>query len=178
VADEESVSKIVLAGGRVSSRGAPQWSDRPSTIHGCIVRFVSGVLTCVFVGAVSLAVAEEPPADVTNNSAPAASAPAAAAASTPAALAPVTDATKSAAAAASPPAPAVDQSDKHFLAEGYKIQMRNGQKMFCRREEQLGSRLGGALTCNTAEELTQIEAQAKETVNRALHQVGPYPKAN
>ena len=58
------------------------------------------------------------------------------------------------------------------------MQMRNGQKMFCRREEQLGSRLGGALTCNTAEELKQIEAQAKDAIDRALHQVGPYPKTN
>ncbi len=138
------------------------------------MRFISEVLACVFVGAVSMAVAEDPSADVTNSSAPAATAPAAAAASTPAALAPVADATQHTAAAASPPAPAVDQTDKHFLAEGYKMQMRNGQKMFCRREEQLGSRLGGALTCNTAEELTQIEAQAKDTIERALHQVGPY----
>jgi len=138
------------------------------------MRFISEVLACVFVGAVSMAVAEDPSADVTDNSAPAATAPAAATASTPAALAPVADATQHTAAAASPPAPAVDQTDKHFLAEGYKMQMRNGQKMFCRREEQLGSRLGGALTCNTAEELTQIEAQAKDTIERALHQVGPY----
>jgi hypothetical protein len=143
-----------------------------------IVRFISAVLAGVFVGAVSMAVVEDPSTDVTHSSAPAATAPAAAAASTPAALAPVADATQRTAAAVSPPAPAVDQSDKHFLAEGYKMQMRNGQKMFCRREEQLGSRLGGALTCNTAEELKQIEAQAKDAIDRALHQVGPYPKTS
>jgi len=167
----------------VSEKRAGQWlrSSRGSRPSG-VTPLVSGVLACVFAGAVSIAVAEDPLADVTNNSAPAATAPAAAAASTPAALAPVAGATKSAmtgtAAAASPPAPAVDQTEKHFLAEGYKMQMRSGQKVFCRREEQLGSRLGGALNCNTAEELSQIETQAKDAIDRALHQVGPYPKSN
>ena len=55
------------------------------------------------------------------------------------------------------------------------MQMRNGQKVFCRREEQLGSRLGGAMTCNSAEELKQIETQAHATVERAQNQqsIGP-----
>jgi hypothetical protein len=150
------------------------------------MRLVSGVLACVFIGAVSVALAEDPPADMTNNSAPtaptapAAAAPSTAPATTAATPAPVAGATKSAVtvtAAATPPpaAPEVDQTDRHFLAEGYRIQMRNGQKVFCRREEQLGSRLGGTMTCSSGEELKQIETQAHATLERSQNQqaIGP-----
>ena len=141
------------------------------------MRLVSGVLACVFAGAVSMAFADDPPPSTTNSSA---AAPSAAPATTPDSPAPVAGATKSAVtvtAAATPPpaAPEVDQTDRHFLAEGYKMQMRNGQKVFCRREEQLGSRLGGAMTCNSAEELKQIETQAHATVERAQNQQSSGP---
>ncbi len=146
------------------------------------MRLFSGVLACVFIGAGSVALAEDPPPSTTNNSAstaPAAAAPSAAPATTPDSPAPVAGATKSAvtvtAAATPPAAPEVDQTDRHFLAEGYKMQMRNGQKVFCRREEQLGSRLGGAMTCNSAEELKQIETQAHATVERAQNQQSTGP---
>ncbi len=140
---------------------------------------VSGALACVFVGAVSMAVAEDPPADTINNAVPAATAPAGSPAAPPAPAAGATKSSETVTAAATPPAATEgDQAAKHFLAEGYKMQMRNGQKVFCRREEQLGSRLGGALNCNTAEELNQIETQAQDAIDRAAHQVGPYPKGN
>jgi hypothetical protein len=147
------------------------------------MRLVSGVLACVFAGAVSVVLAEDPPPSTTNNSAPAAAAPSAARATTADSPAPVAGAPKSAVtvtAAATPPpaAPEVDQTDRHFLAEGYKMQMRNGQKVFCRREEQLGSRLGGALNCNTAEELKQIETQAHAAVERAQNQQATGPTAH
>jgi hypothetical protein len=141
------------------------------------MRLISGGLACVLLGAVSMAVAGDPPADTTNNAAPAASAPAGSPAASSAAGA--TKSSVTVTAAATPPAaPEGDQAAKHFLAEGYKMQMRNGQKVFCRREEQLGSRLGGAVNCNTAEELSQIETQAQDAIDRAAHQVGPYPKGN
>jgi hypothetical protein len=130
--------------------------------------------------------AEDPPPSATNNSAaaaPATAAPSAAPATTAATPAPVAGATKSAVtitAAATPPpaAPEVDQTDRHFLSEGYKMQMRNGQKVFCRREEQLGSRLGGAMTCSSGEELKQIETQAHATVERAQNQQATGPTAH
>jgi hypothetical protein len=156
------------------------------------MRLFSGVLACVFAGAVSMALAEDPPADMTNNPTPPVTAspasPAATAATpapaapadTTAAPAPVAGAAKSSVtvtAAATPPpaAPQVDQAEKHFLAEGYKMQMRNGQKVFCRREDQLGSRLGGAMTCNSAEELSQIETQAHATLQKAQSQQSTGP---
>lgn len=149
------------------------------------MRLVSGVLACVFAGTVSMAWAEDPLPDATNNAAPAATAapaaPAAPAASAPTAAASAAPASapKSSvtvtAAATPPPAPEVDQTDKHFLSEGYKIQMRNGEKKFCRREDQLGSRLGGAMTCSSGEELKQIETQASASVERAQHQQATGP---
>jgi hypothetical protein len=144
------------------------------------MRRISGALACVFAGAVSMAVAEDPPPSATN-SAPAAAAPSATPATTAATPEPVAGATKTSvtvtAAATRPPAtPEVDQTDKHFLAEGYKMQMRNGQKVFCRREDQLGSRLGAAVTCNSAEELKQIETQAHATLERAQNQQSSGPR--
>jgi len=146
------------------------------------MRLFSGVLACVFIGAGSAALAEDPPPSTTNNSAstaPAAAAPSAAPATTAATPAPVAGAAKSSvtvtAAATPPAAPQVDPIEKHFISEGYRVQMRNGEKVFCHREEQLGSRLGGAVTCSTAEVLKQTEEQAHAAVERAQNQQSSGP---
>ncbi len=145
------------------------------------MRLVLRVLACVFIGTVSMAWAEDPPPDATNNSAAAAPAASAPAASAPTAAAPAAaaNAPKSSvtvtAAATPPPAPEVDPTDRHFLSEGYRIQMQNGQKVFCRREDQLGSRLGGVMRCSPGEELKQIETQAHATVERAQNQQASGP---
>jgi len=60
--------------------------------------------------------------------------------------------------------------EKHFLAEGYKVEMRHGEKYFCRREDVLGSRLGGQKNCSTAQQLAQNEAEAKRITENAQHQ--------
>ena len=147
------------------------------------MRLFSGVLACVFIGAGSVALAEDPPPSATDNSAstaPAAAAPSAAPATTAATPAPVASATKSAvtvtAAATPPAAPEVDPIEKHFISEGYRMQMRNGEKVFCRREEVMGTRLGSNnMTCSTAEVLKQTEAQAHATVERAQNQQASGP---
>jgi hypothetical protein len=54
--------------------------------------------------------------------------------------------------------------------------MRNGQKMFCRRDQELGSRLGGKTVCGTAKELTLIERQTRDEVYRAQTQQANGPK--
>ena len=53
--------------------------------------------------------------------------------------------------------------DQHFRSMGYSLQMHDGDKLWCRREESLGSRVGGKLFCSTPEQLRQIEQQAKDT---------------
>ena len=64
-----------------------------------------------------------------------------------------------------------DLLDKHLRSEGYKVEMRNGQKMYCRKEEVLGTRLGGSTkACSTAEQLKITEAQAHELLDRTQRQ--------
>ena len=71
--------------------------------------------------------------------------------------------------------PAAEQAtalerEKHFLAEGYKMEMRHGEKVFCRREEMLGSRLNAQKVCSTAEQLTRTETEAQASVTRSMMQ--------
>ena len=58
-------------------------------------------------------------------------------ASTAAAPAPATPAApvKAAAPAETLASSGDDERERHFLAEGYKLEMRNGEKVFCCREE-------------------------------------------
>ena len=62
--------------------------------------------------------------------------------------------------------PAIDPEEKRLLAQGYKAQMRNGEKVFCRREEQMGTRLGGRLICGTIADLKAAQEQTREEVER------------
>jgi hypothetical protein len=145
------------------------------------MRRVVRVLTCVAFVASGLAVADPPGTSPTQTAAPSqgtAPAPAAApAASTPAApSAPAASAPPAAAAAAGTKpvviqsTPEIDLLEKHFLAEGYKIEMHNGEKLFCRREEQLGSHLGGQKVCASAQQLNFTEQEAKGSMNRSMMQ--------
>jgi hypothetical protein len=141
------------------------------------------------VGGISLALADpsttasppSPPSAPSAPSAPAAAAPAPQAApATPAAS--TTPAPAAHAASAAAPAqdnkpavivqgtPEFDTVQKHFLAEGYKLEMRNGEKVFCRREEQLGSRLDGQKVCSTALQLMVTERQAQASVDKSMMQ--------
>ena len=117
------------------------------------------------VGGISLALADPstpaPAPTATAPSAPAASSAPTAAAATPTPAAP---AKPQAAAAVTP---AVDPEEKRLRAQGYRVQMRHGEKVFCRNEEVLGSRLGGKMTCGTAAQLKGVQDQAREAVERA-----------
>jgi hypothetical protein len=138
------------------------------------MRLQAGLLTLMGIGAVSMALADPPTPAPTSEAQPASAAagPAAAPASpTPA-------------APASPPTAAVitapaddDLLDRHLRSEGYKVEMHNGQKIYCRKEDVLGSRLGASTkTCGTAEQLKITEAQAHELVERTQRQQTGSPK--
>lgn len=73
--------------------------------------------------------------------------------------------------AAAPGKPAADQMDqleRHLRAEGYVVRMKEGEKLFCKRQENLGSRLMSGMQCATKEALQareehdQQEAQAAQ----------------
>jgi hypothetical protein len=120
------------------------------------VRVVTGVLVCLGAGAVSLAMADAP--------APASGTPTANAPAAPAA-APAADAAKPAAPAAA--AQQMDQLEKHFRSEGYVVRMKDGEKLFCKREEVLGSRLSAGMKCATAEALKVREDQDQQAAEQA-----------
>jgi hypothetical protein len=139
------------------------------------MRLAVSVLTCFALSATTAALAD-----------PATTEPSATPAAAPATPAP---ATAAAPAAAHPAAPAaadhasveisaaqMDQLEKHFLSEGYKIEMRNGEKYFCRREEQLGSRLGGQKQCSTAQQLDFQEKDAQRAAEHARSNQASSPK--
>jgi len=134
------------------------------------MRFVVGALACMAVGGISLALADpstpasvpSPPSAPSAPTAPAAAAPMAA----PATPAPATPQAAPAAAAT----PAIDPEERRLLAQGYRMQMRRGEKVFCRREEVLGSRLEGKMNCSTAQQLKSTQDQAQEAAQRLQRQ--------
>lgn len=101
------------------------------------------------------------------SAAPAASPASAASAS---ASQPAAPASNAAAATAVKPAVTVNADaiqaqaaeEKRLLAAGYKPEMHNGQKVWCRKEEELGSHLGGHKVCDTAERIKAITHDAQE----------------
>jgi len=132
------------------------------------MRIAVGLLAALSAGAVTLALAD-PPTDTTHTTTAAPAAPA------PAATAPAA-ATHVAPAAAAPAATAaadqtvlikaqLDRDTEHFLAEGFKPEMRNGEQMYCKKETALGSRLSTVKTCGTIEQLKLNEQAARANVS-------------
>jgi hypothetical protein len=121
------------------------------------MRLVIGTLACMGAGAIALA--DTPPPTPTQ---PAAS-----------------GVTTAPAAAATPPTPsaagasheaAVDPREKNLRAKGYRLEMRRGEKMYCRNEEVMGSRLGGRKVCGTVEQLLDREHLSQEMAGNAQRQ--------
>jgi hypothetical protein len=50
--------------------------------------------------------------------------------------------------------------------------MQNGEKMFCRREEVLGTRLGGSLHCMTANEARVNDERMQREQEELMHRLG------
>ncbi len=59
--------------------------------------------------------------------------------------------------------PDLTPQDKELIARGYKLEMRQGEKYFCRREQQLGSRFE-VKTCDTAQSIEARRAESQEAV--------------
>ena len=120
------------------------------------MRLVVGVLAFLGAGAMTLALA-----DPSSPAPPQPAAPSSSSASAPATTAP--SATQTPAPAAKP---AVDPEEKRLLAQGYRAKMRHGQKVFCRTEPELGSRLGGQEICATIADLKAHQTAVREEVER------------
>jgi hypothetical protein len=77
--------------------------------------------------------------------------------------------------------PVVVQTDKNqltheeqqLISRGYKLEVRNGEKWFCRREQMLGSRLNEVKHCGTASMLAESTQRQKEETRNAQHITTP-----
>jgi hypothetical protein len=143
------------------------------------MRFDLVALTLLGVGGAALAAADPrpttqpkrdatPAASVTDSASPAANTTAAAApsaASSPAAAQP---------AAPKTAAPALSVDEQRLLSQGYKPQMRNGEKIYCRREAQLGSHISDVQHCGTVAQLTTATRNGKDYTEQAQRtQISP-----
>ena len=130
----------------------------------------SGFLALALFGAGGLVLAADPPlttqqpehvatpaAVVTDSVSPVTSAPSAAPA--PPAL---TSPAASQPAAAKAAAPSLSADEQRLLSQGYKPQMRNGEKIYCRREAELGSRISAVQHCGTVTQLTTATQNGKD----------------
>jgi hypothetical protein len=115
------------------------------------MRLIVGVLACVSFGGISVALAD-PPAASPSSTTSATSAPAA---TTPAA-APVDDA----------------QEARHLRAAGYHAEMHNGQKLWCKEDTNLGTRLSASSTksCGSAQDVEAAIAANKDRIQQGLNQ--------
>ena len=119
------------------------------------MRIAVGLLACLGAGALASALADPP-----TEAAPAAhAAPAAPAAATPAPAADSAAATQVITAKAE-----LDRDTAHFVAEGYKPEMRHGEEIYCKRENVLGSRVNAQKRCGTIEQLKLTEQADKANV--------------
>ncbi len=142
------------------------------------MRTAAALLTVLCTGVLSQALAADPQSP-SSPPAPAAATPAepqsrppgdekstAAPAAQPVAAAAASGSAPKPAAAPNGDKPELTPQDKELLARGYKLEMRHGDKYFCRKEQQIGSRFE-VKYCNTAE---SIEAQ-RENSAEALRRV-------
>ena len=63
---------------------------------------------------------------------------------------------------------------KQLLAKGYRPETRNGEKVYCKTEGELGSRIATKKVCGTVDEWQSREQDSKDAAARVqLHQLNP-----
>ena len=176
-----------------SSPGDRALVDAPFALShtwGLTMRFAIPALAFLGVGVLALAAAADPApttqperaatpaAPVTDSASPATSAatgvPAPPAASSPAASPP---------AAPKAAAPTLSAAEQRLISQGYRPQSRNGEKIYCRREPALGSRINAGQHCGTVSQLTTATQDGKDyldqtnrtqTIHDPMGTVGPH----
>jgi hypothetical protein len=130
-----------------------------------------GLIVAISIGALSPAYAADPqqpstalqPAQGSTLPAPAAPSPAVDSSSM----------TSSTSTAAKPPVvvkadkPVLTDEEQRLVSKGYKLDMRNGEKWFCRREMDLGSRVSAKKVCGTASMLLQSRTDQQNELRDA-----------
>ena len=147
---------------------------------------LAALLASVAIAAIHPALAADPPAapatPVSETPAQVRSPVAAPAAEAPPATATATATATSASPAATAPAASAAPEDndaaqleRRMRARGYTTHMENGEKVFCRREQVLGSRLGGAMHCMHPDEARANLIQNDEEQLRQRMMMGCVP---
>lgn len=75
-------------------------------------------------------------------------------------------------AASQPAAPtaaaaALSADEQRLLNQGYRPQMRNGEKIYCRREAELGSRISSVQHCGTVTQLKTATQDGRDYTDKA-----------
>jgi len=122
------------------------------------MRFLTWAVACTLGGALGVAQADEP-----------AKAPAPSTATTPVASATATAPSATPAAASTPATNLNDEMlEKHFRSEGYKVEVRNGEKWYCKQMAETGTRLSSAKpVCAPGEQLYIKEKQQRDDLEKA-----------
>jgi hypothetical protein len=140
------------------------------------MRLIAGLLTCCCAFTVSQSFADEPPAQTSSAVQPAQTSPAAPAS----AATPASSASSAQTASASKPAASADATDdatdKRLRSQGYKPEVRNGTKIYCRKETEMGSRFPSKV-CGTPEQLSAANKDGQDALNKVQLQSAPV-KAN
>jgi hypothetical protein len=136
------------------------------------MRLIVALLTCFCAYTVSQAFADEPQAQTSSAVQPAQASPAAAAT-------PASSASSAQTASASTPASSDatdDATDKRLRSQGYKPEVRNGTRIYCRKETEMGSRFPSKV-CGTAEQLAAANKDGQDALNKVQLHAAPV-KAN
>jgi hypothetical protein len=67
-----------------------------------------------------------------------------------------------------PDKPALTPGEKNLLRQGYRLEVRNGEKFFCRKEDTLGSRLHEHKVCGTEESISHRAEANNDSVRDSL----------
>jgi hypothetical protein len=149
------------------------------------VRLIVALVTCVTLGGISLALANDP--DPTPQP-PAAtqgekSSTTTANATPPSASTAVAPADKAVTASSAVPGTAPAQSsklpelaaeEKNLIAHGYRLEVRNGENYFCHAEAMVGTRFKSKV-CGTAQQLAATSRNSKDVLERAQRPGSDHP---
>ena len=169
---------MILRAGIVYSIVTVQWPKEAAAINrGELMRIdtdriLVGILALLGTCAISVAVAD-PPATSPASPAPASSSSVgqSATAAAPASNTPAAAAEKPAASATPDAVQAAEE--KRLKAAGYKPEMRNGTKYWCRNETEIGSRMEHKV-CGTAAEIKGFTHDGQESLEQAQRrQINP-----
>jgi len=131
------------------------------------VRMIASTLAAFAVQSVNADTVSAP-----STAAPAPAAPVVGAPATPVASAPAAPASTSSAANSE-----LSAKENALIAKGYKIQVRNGTRVFCKRAEVLGTRLGSVENCGTVDEVTAVHQMSRDALEYTQqHQLNPTGK--